>query len=725
MPTHRDSLPFARESPPSQPAPPRLPTSASESLLAHTRRAPPQPKPPAQPTRVRPFLLRGSSRGAKQGEQCTLADKGGSAPKKSAEEEAAGLRKSKTNVELSKTADAGSPAVDGTDKRRQARALPGPNPAADVPRQHFDSSNKRSSLTRSRLPPISSSSSAPARPRLLAISSLRSLSGSDSTSTSAGTTTTSRPRPTPRSRPLSYIASSPPPGSSSLHPISPPRRSRPLSAITPSPPSISQVASHTPAASAAVAQHKLALKRRTLAARQQGGAPPAADHVAQTSNEPSALLLEQHGYADTRVITPQAARTQHSTTMTPSYETPTRPRSPAPPAASSSPSKPADSSLLAPPAAQADSKSLKEKSSLLSLRGWFSLFGSTSEEVEQSATTDAIPPEPPAPLPAAQDSPAPRMRSASELRNWVSGVAEAYAPAATVEQAPHPLSQAFPPAASSSLESTPQLVFCRSSLDEDANSTSARSYSSSLSLDFSPPTPPHHFPHNPVIAVSHETPVKSCGPASALVLRHTASDSRLLPNSGAFPRYESFAGLGIQLPPSSPSPPLSPRTPPTPRAAHFAHSPSVASGAFSSVWIPSLLRERASQLFYGSNGAPSSSSAVGIGGSASVASSRSSSPAPPFASPLEAATGLTPTQRQRLLLAHGRGRNEPMLLRKAVSMGSGLVRVDAKRVESRSSRESLGRLEARETCIDGVDEGLEAFAAGGGGWGEDLLGRRW
>lgn len=317
------------------------------------------------------------------------------------------------------------------------------------------------------------------------------------------------------------------------------------------------------------------------------------------------------------------------------------------------------------------------------------------------------------------------MRSASELRNWVSGVAEAYAPAATVEQAPHPLSQAFPPVASSSLDSTPQLVFCRSSLDEDANSTSARSYSSSLSLDFSPPTPPHHFPHNPVISVSHETPVKSRGPASALVLRHTASDSRLLPNSGAFPRYESFAGLGIQLPPSSPSPPLSPRTPLTPRAAQPAPPPSVASGAFSSVWIPSLLRERASQLFYGSNGAPSSSSAVGVGGSASVASSRSSSPAPPFASPLEAATGLTPTQRQRLLLAHGRGRNEPKLLRKAVSMGSGLVRVDARRVESRSSRESLGRLEARETSIDGVDEGLEAFAAGGGGWGEDLLGRRW
>ncbi|BGP51181.1 hypothetical protein JCM10450v2_007110 [Rhodotorula kratochvilovae] len=429
-------------------------------------------------------------------------------------------------------------------------------------------------------------------------------------------------------------------------------------------------------------------------------------------------LLEKNGYADTRVITPQAHKVRPAGFAVPVDGVQADPSSSCAPA--SAPSGAAVAASLAPEAQTQPTggKGLKQRSSLLSLRGWFSLFspapeseegGDEEDEVEVLADHVAV---------AATESPQPRMRSASEMLHWVEGVAEAYPPPPS---APHPLSHSSLPLATSasSLEATPQLVQYRSHADDD--SASARSYSSSLSLDYSPPTPHHPLPlvhaqsFCPTIAISPDadSPLKArAGKSSgnSLVLRHAASDSRLLlsPSFTSFPAYESFSGLGISVP--SPSASCAP-TPPSHTPQRVA-TPPPAPGMFSSMWVPSLLRERASQLF--SHAASP----------AATAGASSSSSAGAFASPFDAATGLSPSQRRLLTAAHAQVHGRaPKLLRKAVSAGGLRVaaqgRVTRARVEAKSSRESLGSLEAAPVPVVGAEEAVASA------WGEDLLGRRW
>ncbi|GAA6052934.1 hypothetical protein JCM3770_006741 [Rhodotorula araucariae] len=431
-------------------------------------------------------------------------------------------------------------------------------------------------------------------------------------------------------------------------------------------------------------------------------------------------LLERNGYAETRVITPQAHKLRPALSAEPARvaQEPTLPfraSSPKPVPAPPAPSLEPDAQTQ-----PKNGKGLKERSSLLSLRGWFSLFSPAPEsdagdddEEEVEVLADCI-------TPAATESPHPRMRSASEMQHWVEGVAEAYPPPPSALH-PHPLSHSSLPVApsSSSLEATPQLVQYHPQDDDD--SASARSYSSSLSLDYSPPTPHHPLPlaharsFCPTISISPDgdSPLrpragKSSG--NSLVLRHAVSDSHLLtsPSFTAFPAYESFSGLGISVP--SPSSSHAPSPPHTPQRVA---TPPPAPGMFSSMWVPSLLRERASQLF-----SHAASPATG-----SATSSRPPTPGA-FASPFDAATGLSPSQRRLLTAAHAHVHGRaPKLLRKAVSAGGLRVaaqgRVTRARVEAKSSRESLGSLEAAPVPGDG--EGAVVASA----WGEDLLGRRW
>jgi len=286
--------PFANPSPPPRHhhrQMPALPSSTSESHLARTHRAPPQPKPPAQPTKVRPFILRGTSATAPPSSAAPGRPADRASPSTSTEGSSTGaLKKSKTSVDVAQHAEPArfNDASRAEDKARRRRTAVGRSDLAMISASQQDTvadRGRRLGLTRSpTLPSSSSSSSASRRPVSLATSSLRAISSSHTSSTSP------RPSPTPRARPLSYVSSptSPPPDTAS-----PPRR-RPMSfAASPSPPSklrptasssaraaapAKPVISPTraralsPAASAAVEEHKAALKRRTLAARQLGGA---------------------------------------------------------------------------------------------------------------------------------------------------------------------------------------------------------------------------------------------------------------------------------------------------------------------------------------------------------------------------------------------------------------------------------------------------------------------
>ncbi|GAA5849596.1 hypothetical protein JCM9279_007282 [Rhodotorula babjevae] len=831
---------------------PALPSSTSESHLVRTHRAPPQPKPPAQPTKVRPFILRGTSATAPPPSAAPGRPADRALPAASTECSSSGaLKKSKTSIDVAQHAEPVRPndTSRAADKERRRRTAVVRSDFAMTPASQQDNGadgSRRVGLTRS--PPLSSSSassSAPRRPVSLATSSLRAISSSHTSSTS------SRPSPTPRARPLSYVSSptSPPPDTTS-----PPRR-RPMSfSASPSPPtklrptpysssprstapakpviSPTRARALSPAASAAVEEHKAALKRRTLAARHQSGAEAqtedsasagmrrsgrwfgrlasvasddSAAHDAQDENAPPARpvsplsarsssaglrvaqeqalppatpppglrgpgkkasftalgrgraqaqpaadgpglqvdgggetgpgfsslqeLLERHGYADTRVITPRAHKIRPANLGGhPDEVEVAPPRAPLP---SPAPAAAAPSSSLAPPP-----KTLKERSSLLSLRGWFSLFSPTPESDSDEDDEDRVEilADPVVADGAGTDSPQPRMRSASEVLHWVDGVNQEFPPPAPpLVSAPHPLSRSsLPVAFGSSLESTPQLLQYGGRDDETA---SARSYSSSLSLDYSPPTPHHPLPSSsmhatsfcPTIAISGDadSPTKprhaGAGLGNSLVLRHAASDSHLLTTSSsslAFPRYESFSGLGISLPTPA-------FDPPPPHTPHRVATPPPAPGAFSGV--PSLLRERVSQLFSFSASPtfPSSSS-----------STSSTRPPSPFASPIDAATGLSPSQRRLLSAAHAhahslareRGR-APQLLRKAVSAGglrvAALSQVTRARVEAKSSRESLGSLEAApvvEATAGAAGAEVDVMASA---WGEDLLGRRW
>ncbi|EGU11127.1 putative Chloride channel [Rhodotorula toruloides ATCC 204091] len=441
-------------------------------------------------------------------------------------------------------------------------------------------------------------------------------------------------------------------------------------------------------------------------------------------------LLERHGYADTRVITPQSTLARptapHASSDAPTSPTPARSRSP-------SPAPPAEpTSSLAPPAPQ-----LKDRPSLLSLRGLFSLFGSPNPDPDTSSE-----PSPPLASPTSSGStaraadadadtssvhhvvlstPPPsssaqprRMRTTSEMYRWVSGVNEAIRP----QPQPHPLSRV-----STSLDSdarTPELCFdlapgqdAEEEMEEDA-----RSYSSSVSFELATRTPQTNFVGgmgegylSPSWGGGNDelsAPFGLDAASKRTSLRHTVSDSNLLP------AYQSFAGLGIQVPPSPPhvastaaeqAEEKETRRPPTP----------VASGRL--WWAPAtLLRERASQLFF----PPHSSSP-------STSASPALSAAPFPRSPIDAATGrsLLPSSSSRAL--HTR-RSQPQLLRRAIST-AGLVApatVRQIRVVAKSSRDSLGSLESC-VIVGGSVSGDEGEREGEmvPSWGEDLLGRRW
>ena len=460
-------------------------------------------------------------------------------------------------------------------------------------------------------------------------------------------------------------------------------------------------------------------------------------------------LLEQHGYADTRVITP------HSTTQTArirsamaddvradlfSYHDDANGEeievlaSPLANRTRNRSSSPGPKRL--PTAAEdvpTEPKELKERPSLLSLRGLFSFFGSSAVDVEEDLATspqlefhERAEEEPSPPLTTALESeatPVPqRLRTVSEMHRWVETVNEVYPPP------PMPASTA-----SSATAVMPELHF-EHTADDDDDAASCRSYSSSISFSGSPPTPQPLFGgvDYGVVAPSsfsgsHLSPPVPVHDADLprnkrLSLRHTVSDSNLLPS------YQSFAGLGI----SAPSPP------PTPRSQLAATRPaqmdlvaagretsamitssssSAATVAASGLWGTTLLRTRASQLF----------SLAMARSPVDAATGRSFFTMPP-PSPSSARPEGT-TFRSAHSQPHSRA--PPKLLRKAVS-SAGLVsapQVRRTRVVTKASWESFGSLEAKVSLDGGrpgsAASGEDADLDGGIGWGEDLLGRAW
>ncbi|BGP42990.1 hypothetical protein JCM10449v2_007005 [Rhodotorula kratochvilovae] len=716
--------PFANPSPP--PVRRRmsaLPSSTSESHLARTSRAAPQPKPPAQPTKVRPFILRGSSAPSRTGDGRVPAVETRAKGKEKAEDAVATLRKSKTSVEIApQAASARASEPDKVEKERRRRSVAVRSELALTPtRADYDGSSapsKRLSLS----PAVEAQKAALKRRTLAARQGVDSL---DAQPAASGMKRSGR-----WFGRLSSVAGA---GNAQdeaevIPPVrarTPPATKAPSARVTAldapdDPPATPPLPAAGVCGPAKKASYTALGRGRVVRATSPTPGAKAEDVKEGTGAGFASLqeLLEKNGYADTRVITPQAHKVRPAGFAVPVDGVQADPSSSCAPA--SAPSGAAVAASLAPEAQTQPTggKGLKQRSSLLSLRGWFSLFspapeseegGDEEDEVEVLADHVAV---------AATESPQPRMRSASEMLHWVEGVAEAYPPPPS---APHPLSHSSLPLATSasSLEATPQLVQYRSHADDD--SASARSYSSSLSLDYSPPTPHHPLPlvhaqsFCPTIAISPDadSPLKArAGKSSgnSLVLRHAASDSRLLlsPSFTSFPAYESFSGLGISVP--SPSASCAP-TPPSHTPQRVA-TPPPAPGMFSSMWVPSLLRERASQLF--SHAASP----------AATAGASSSSSAGAFASPFDAATGLSPSQRRLLTAAHAQVHGRaPKLLRKAVSAGGLRVaaqgRVTRARVEAKSSRESLGSLEAAPVPVVGAEEAVASA------WGEDLLGRRW
>ncbi|GAA5853220.1 hypothetical protein JCM8547_000246 [Rhodosporidiobolus lusitaniae] len=403
-------------------------------------------------------------------------------------------------------------------------------------------------------------------------------------------------------------------------------------------------------------------------------------------------LLEQHGYRDTRVVTPQAKRWPSATSS----------HSRSPPAVSS----------LAPPA----QPELKDKSSILSLRGLFSLWGSSFSPAPEQAAPHK--PEPPAPAADEQDGSdsngtlrrQSRLRTSSEMHQWVSSVAMASHPSpllsGSTSTAPTP-------------ELNPSSSFRPAQAEGEFGSpVSGRSYSSSLST--SPPTPnsyrrpPRDVGGNSKNSSSLFPPASSASELQRS-LRHAVSESALDASTvtdAASPHstYQSFTGLGIILPPSFASldePPPPPSFPSSSLPGDQTHpqislSPPAPHPHRYSSWLAApthFLRERTSQIFSLS--------------SASAAS---------------AAVGRSASQRAQDRLAASAGGGGPKLLREAVS-SAGLVAVPVlsqASVGTRSSAESLSLSIDSYVAHEEEEREMERLAGTGGReGGEDLLGRRW
>ncbi|BGP19537.1 hypothetical protein JCM10213v2_007632 [Rhodosporidiobolus nylandii] len=382
-------------------------------------------------------------------------------------------------------------------------------------------------------------------------------------------------------------------------------------------------------------------------------------------------LLERHGYRDTRVITPRSSRL---TLRACSSSSSLRSQGQHPGQQMRRPS----AGSLAPPTAAGDGAegAVKERPSLLSLRGVFSLF-SSAPSPDAGEKLSAAPPQEQRAVEGAASSTGTldvddagrkpeRRRTRQDLQNWASDVATA---------------QALP-------------IF------EFGSPSSVCSYSSSLSLSASPPTPEplRLSPSLTIVGGQRKSLLPPPPRPHKNPLRHAISDSVLDGTGATFHQqeggYQSFTGLGITLPPSfldNPSPSSSCGSDEGENGAPVVHitPPAPPPGqARSGSWlVPTLpfLRERASQLFTLSS---------------------------PSASAFDVATGRSrsPSGGEGGKAGHG-----PRLLRKAVST-AGLVRpvTTQATVGTRSSAESLS------LSIDSLSASGEE-----GGRGEGLLGRRW
>ena len=349
-------------------------------------------------------------------------------------------------------------------------------------------------------------------------------------------------------------------------------------------------------------------------------------------------ILAERGYQDTRVLTPMSkarAKTNNLSTD------PSRVPEPS-------------TSLLAPPPPQ-----IKEKSSMLSLRGLFSLWGPTSEL--ETMTVDETKDDGDAVRSDSEDSPPSPGGTyinspISRAREWVEGVAIANT------EHEHPTtrisSDRSPATESISTCASPPFQY---SISTDESPVSCRSYSSSIVTASSIRSPPQvtiALPQS-TVALSppsfHRFPSTICSPKPAAVksLRHVVSDSTLPQH---LPHYHSFPFSPSSLD-SSPSSPATEHLT-SPSSSHLrAHALAPPVTEAQTSWLPNALRQRASQVF--------SLPMVGLGLTSTT------SPLFPHQAMQQAQSGIARSRNASIQVKSGD--KKPRLLRKAVS-SAGLVR---------------------------------------------------
>ncbi|GAA5899949.1 uncharacterized protein JCM6883_006045 [Sporobolomyces salmoneus] len=357
-------------------------------------------------------------------------------------------------------------------------------------------------------------------------------------------------------------------------------------------------------------------------------------------------ILTEQGYQDTRVLTPMSkAKAKGKETITVS------------------------SSSLAPPCPP----QVKEKTSMLSLRGLFSLWGPSSAETDQGGNEDENGSEQGGR--EEQDPSSPNGSGGtfthspiSRAREWVQGVA--IATAQDLDRSP---------ALVSTSDSTPPFQYSLSTTEDSPSS--CRSYSSSIVTASSVRSPPPQVTiahsSSPTVALSPpqsqlslfnrfppttSSTTLSPPPRSSTAiktLRHVVSDSTLpqyLPHYTSFPFSPSSASSSVSTSPPQPSPMIDSLL--SPFSNSNQPSPSSPSNSPSS-WIPSTssLRHRASQVF--------SLPMVGLGLTSST----------PLFAPLQSGIARTIVRAEKGRVDGGGGgdKRAPKLLRKAVS-SAGLVR---------------------------------------------------
>ncbi|GAA6016140.1 hypothetical protein JCM11491_000680 [Sporobolomyces phaffii] len=338
------------------------------------------------------------------------------------------------------------------------------------------------------------------------------------------------------------------------------------------------------------------------------------------SPSPLSSILAERGYQDTRVVTPNSkARAKESATATTTH--------------------------LAAPQPQ-----VKEKSSMLSLRGLFSLWGpsgetrATIEGKEETDADEAAEEEPPSPNGSGgtfTHSPITR------AREWVEGVA--IATAQDMDRSPATLeSTTFTPPFNYSLSTTGD------------SPASSRSYSSSIVTASSIRSPPQVTIALPASTVAlsppafHRFPSTLSPPKLNAIksLRHVVSDStlpQLLPHYTSFPFSPSSLESNGTDASAAADRLLSPFQ--SSETSHRSRSPAL---EVQTSWLPPSLRHRASQVF--------SLPMVGLG-------LTSSTPLFPQPHQFVQQSGIARTMNRAVKA----DKRKPKLLRKAVS-SAGLVR---------------------------------------------------